>query len=1169
MATVRPSSHDFKVFVRRLIVPGELGRDSNKILLPSQLAGLFPGDADDPAKKAEVNKALRQGDIKKLFEDYEPKQFRRDVLSKAEKVRADFQTALNSRRALLQNLQRQYDEAQQEIRAIKDKKSLSKALDKDTVELLSGNQIGQEFYARTKNDPILFAAGEEVFGTTQPTVAIPGGISVPIARTNLTTPTTPGKSPTERDIFTFSQTKTLIESILNNKTKTLVDTTVTTDRQGNPLLTPNTTDTGLTPLERNLLNQIRDALNLLMTSSPEPGTERDLRGLVAESLGSLLRFSSHGASATAKIGQLSDFSNQINQQMQVLQDELAIFDVSSNVRPFYDPILLSSTIGPQSVQTQGNRLGQPGTATVTFHLPLDGQGDVPDLFMGLRVDDIFSLSLLEGQSPSGGTRGQQAIPSQTMSILAPNKRETTLLPFDMIQVWGRKRTSTGSNFPGDYYPIFTGFITKTAVNYGGSTISVSVSGEDVGKSLRLARVNVDPNLDPRFRPTGINVTAFNNVLNSPQFKTGADLIEGLILGTPGTFLGMSQVEVLEKVEQKPEGGQTIPKFTTRARRVSLASDFDTIKLNLFQDLLNRWKPYATQFKNAFRLWETDARNKWDICREVADITEFEFYVDSLGVVNYHPPLYFLNPFAAQYFIEDVDIKSESHVVDESEVLTVVQVHSQPSIIPDTNQFNVGLRNDSLIAAPDPVIQRFGVRWQKKSVPIFSGTEFIKGGANDSQLRNRNRDAGRDGYARAWMNRRNANIKTSTVTINGTPEIRMCNTVAFVGDLQNTLKTVATNQMAAAASGLLGGASTALLSLRNLPPGAVAALKNVLVYYVTGISHNYVQGGSYDTTLTLTHGRRWTDPLPQGSVGYALDATDTDTVVQQIRAAFGQDGVDADAFAREVNNKIQFIASGNPAFLAPQSDSVFGLTARPPKPSAIERFRNTLSSEIRGAIERARSQFCRKLLLGNDPDQVEERAKSNSESVSKALSNLISDAKKGLANALNKVKTLAESITDPAKIAKLVSKAVSEQIKKPEKKLNELEEQALNALLGGKSFKILSETTTADVASIPESVLSPLKSAGANTDRLSRLANEVVGVVIFTYIAKSEDSFDQAVSSAGINLKARASDLLRPRNPGQLITVFNQALVTTTIKGSSKTRYFVQGAAIFAVKPSCP
>ncbi len=1135
MSEVRVSSPDFRVFVRRLMVPGELGRDLNAILLPSQVAGMFPVD-QDPTKRADVQKAIKDASASgnfaslagKMFSDYNPPQFKADVIAKATAVAESFKTATIEKRVQLQLVQAQIKSAKEEIASIKSGQAISNLLDDGVVGSLSDDQA---YYLEHKDDQIVYVSTPQAAGA---------------------------KPPRERDITKFNTTKTTIKGITDAFT--------------------------LSPFEKNTIAQINNALEILLTGTPDATSVGELYLLLSNEIGSLLKFMSYGSSDTAKISELNATGSILTQQAQSLEQDLVILDNSSPLRPFYEPILLSSMIGPTQVQTALNRMGQPGTASVTFHLPLDGNGEVPDLFLGLKVEDVFSLSLFEGSA--GKTASVK-----NFNILTANKRETTLLPFDMIQVWGKKKLATGSTFPGDYAPIFTGFITKTNVGYSASSISVTVSAEDVGKMLRMARVNIDPSLDPRFRAPGINVTPYNNVLTSPQFKTGADLIQGLIVGTPGTFLGLSQVDVLTKVEQVPQGGQTIQTSTTTTKRVNIAADFENLKLNLFQDLLTRWKPYATQFKNAFRLWETDARNKWDICREVADVTEFEFYVDSTGVVNYHPPLYFLNPFAAQYFIENVDIDSENHMVDESEVLTVVEVHAQPSFVADTNPFNSARRNDSLIAAADAIIQRFGVRWQKKSVPILSGTEQVFDKSVNQKLRNEARDAGRDGYARAWMNRRNARLRSATVTINGTPEIRLCNTVAFIGDLQNTLKIVATNQMAAAASNLstlaLGSVSTLNFSLSSLSPGAVAALRDVMVYYVSGITHVYNQGGSYKTTLTLTHGRHWTDPLPQGSVGFSLDANDTDTVVAQMRLAFGQNGVDADAFAREVNNKIQFIASGNPAFLTPQDSSIFGMTANKPKTSILDRFRSSLSSEINGAISRARSQFCRKLLRSNDPKAVVSKAKDQKKSVSQIVSGLYADAKKAISSAYQEVvdfikgkKNISAKVL--AKISAYITNLVKKQLSKFEKLINDAQEKAFNAILGGKSFKILTETSAGTFASLPTAALQPLTLAGINVDQIKSAATQTVGVVIFTYLVKSESSYSDAVATAEMNLAQRATELLKPKNPGQLFSLADAVLLQFTITKpppvgtvlvggkapASKTIYFIQGISIMAVKPTC-
>lgn len=1156
MAEVRTPGHDFKVFFRRLIVPGELGRDLDSILLPSQVAGQFDDPARDPNRTAQANafiEAANNSDtdagfrtnVGKLlddtFKDYKPDEFRKNVLAKASKVSTDFRQSIVDKTKALISTNKKIDATRATLDAITgppgltgptDTRGLLKTLPQEAAKSLSDEAT---YFADHSNDPIEFVqkqiAAEDAAQSTAPVVSLPG----------LTTTGTP-------PINSARLHATRVESLLKEYVDPLND---------------------ITAIEINLVDDIKAGCKLLITEKIDPDVERDTYLALATDIRNLLSFRAPSQDNRSEINQLNNFLSTLTQGAQALTAELATLKAASPLRPFYDPILLDCLLGPQQVQASGNRLGQPGTAAVTFHLPLNSNGLAPDLFMGFVVDDIFSLATLE--------QGGKSIPSRTMSILTSNMRETTIRLFDMVQIWGRKKLSTGSTFPGDYSCIFTGFVTKTAVGYSGSSVSVTVSAEDVGKVVRLARVHVDPALDQNFRAAGINVTALNNVLQSAQFKTGASIIEGLLKGSSGTLLGLSQVEVLEKVEIKSEGGQTIPKFTPRTRIVSLAADFQNIKLNLFEDLINRWPPYATQFKNAFRLWETDARTKWDICREVADVTEFEFYVDNLGVVNYHPPLYFLNPFAAQYFIEDVDIESESHNTDESEVLTAVEVHSQPSFIPDTVPYNALRRNDSLITAPDAVIQRFGVRWQKKSVPILSGSDPVAADRKsvNQNLRSNSRDAGRDGYARAWMNRRNARLRSATVTINGTPEIRMCNTVAFVGNLQQMMKTVATNQIAANAAGILGTITAASLS-QGSSPGAVSALKNILVYYVSAVSHNYLQGGRYTTTLTLTHGRHWTDPLPQGNVGYSLDAKDTDGIVGQMKDAYGQSltGADADAFVRAINNKIQFIATGDTSFLDNPDSSQFGFATRAPKPSLLTKFRSALASEINGAIARANVQFCTILSQWNDPYQVSKKAKDEADANSLSLSKLLSDAWNLITKGASSIETLAAKKL--AELGDKLNQAISDGKKKlldeAQQGINDIEEKAFGTIMGGKTIKILAQSTVDAGAVIPKATLSQFKAIGVDT---SRITSFPFGVALYVYISRSEVSVTDARTNAEIYLKTVASGSLNPSSPGQLKVIDSSVVESTQIEHVAisaavkpSSTYFVTGFIVIGVKVSC-
>ena len=1117
MAEVRLQGHDFKVLFRRLIVPGELGRNLDLIQSPSQFAGLFDLGQDptarndvqsdlDAANGAKSSKAFASY-ADKVFSDHQPAAFKPLVVAKAIQVADEYINDLAAKNKRKEDIKKQIAQETEQVLSIVSGTASGKLMDKTQSKILSD---AHAYHSQHIEDPVKFEAGQHQPGDQTP-------------RTR------------DRDGEKENPGFIIIQDVAHGLFAL-----------------------GLSGTEKNIVDDILAVTNLLITGSPSATVERDARARLVEDLKSILDRRSLPRTVSQRVNATNETIGLLRQKLASVERDIKLLEASGKMRPFYEPILLDCLIGPQAIQASTNRQGQPGTASVSFHLPLDSQGAVPALFMGLRVDDIFNLSMLESQpSARSSSLRSTSIPSQVLSILKPNLRETTILPFDMIQIWGRKKLSTGAQFPGDYAPIFTGFVTKTTVGYVGSTVSVQVSAEDVGKILRLARVNVDPNFDPRFNAPGVRPVATNNVLSSTQFKTGADIIEGLIVGKSGTFLGISQVDVVQKVQVTPKGGQTIPEFQIGTKVISLAADFQNLKLNLFTDLLNRWKPYAVQFRNAFRLWETDARTKWDICQEVADITEYEFYVDSMGVINYHPPLYFLNPFAPQYYIENVDIDSESHVVDESEVLTVVEVHSQAGYNLSGGAFDAGRRNDSLISAPDRIIQRFGQRWQKKEVPIFSGTDEAVSKV-DPGIRSEHRDTGRDGYARAWINRRNARLRSATVTINGTPEIRVCNTVAFVGDLKAILRSVSTNQMAAAASGILTSSSLPVTSLGSLPVGSVAALRDVMVYYVTAIGHNYVQGGKYQTTLTLTHGRHWTDPLPQGSVGYALDGKHTDDVVKDMRAYFGQDGTDPDAFARTVNNKIQFIATGDTTFLDPVDDSQFGLTARLPKLSKLAQARAKLSSEIRGAIDRQRTNICKKLSRENDPNQIEKKVKDVSESKKKGLRTLYDNLKKQAAGVLTSIDDFIDSIHDAVsagftgKLSALAARVASEaeDALGSVTSLSNAQAAAFNAILGnGRSFRNLSETVADAGIGLPSQITSSLSNLGLN---ISDITNFEFGIAIFMYMAKSEVGESDAVDLAEKELLKRASELLRPLNDKNLVVVLSSIVESVTLSNTTLT-----------------
>lgn len=1120
MPNVTTPLPDFKVFFRRLLVPGEQAAAQGVILSPSQTTGAAPTSAQ-PTVAQQISTAFGQ---------YQPSQYRNAVISKAMDFAAQQAVALAKSQADVSTQTQNLKLLQGQLATI-----TSVSLIPITTVQLNNLSTDAAYYLSTEGSAVAYANSEHS-PTAQP----------PLARDNSRF------LATQTNVQSISQTignsnpaaATLIASILpilESLIQGSVSAQPSAANGGSPsapvTLTPTTEET----LRQGLTNDLAGLANLFAT----PSIQATVNSLAVQI----------GVAQT----KLAD-----------AQSDLQVLQKSSAISPFYDPILLDCMIGPCAMNTSMNRLGQPGTGSVTFHLPLALNGQVPDLFFGLQVTDVFNLTALEGQTTAatGASKGAP-IPAQTISILTANMRETTLLPFDMMQIWARKKYATTSSFPGDYYPIFTGFVTKTNVSYAGSTVSVKIDGEDVGKMVRLARIDADPSLDQSLNALGLGISSYTNsvVAASANGQSGGQMIKNIIGGQSGSYLGMSQASFITTAIYAGNGANltpvtvpqtsatpvgtnspTAPVTTLNTSVVNLAWDFSKIQVNVFDDLVSNFPVYSTQLKTAFRLWQTDELTKWEVCSQIAETQEFEFYADNLGVINYHPPLYYLNPFAPQYYIEDVDIISENHSTDESQVVTVMELDTQPSFFANGSAVNPIVQGRSFVSAATQVMQRYGVRYMKKSSPVFSDTSVP---SNASQKQSGSStytasDAGRMGYARALLNRRNARLKSASITINGTPELRLCNTVALVGNLGSTLQSVSLNPFATSAPGAVPLPANSTGSA--IPASTLTSLQQMLVYYISVITHNYVQGKDFTTTLTLTHGRHWTDALPSGSVGYGVSGNQTDSTYQTMLSFYGQGNptLNISNFISVASQKLNFIANG---VVPPQStNSQFGFTATPVKPSALQAFETRLSTAVNSALLRLRASICNPQSTENDPKQAAQSAKDEETNIISAIEAGITSAENAISTQWNNVENLFKNAVGKSeKILQTyenkLQAALEQKALELEDDLNNPEVLAFQAELGGKAFKIIkSEAFTTGTllnASGASTYLAPLKSAGVNTSAITSFG---FGIAAYVYVASSPTSIADAQTKAATQVIANAKTLLKISGVPKK---FAQIVVTST------------------------
>ena len=1103
MPNVVTPQPDFKVFFRRLLIPGELVVNPNTVLTPSQIAG--SGHQPDQTKTPSQQ-------VVDAFSSYQPTQFKNLVIAKGKQAYNDYESNLSAAMKNVAALTSQISNLKKGLGAI--------------TSTSSGMTLGTDQQSILTSDIAYYPT---IVGAQGTYFAYPHSPTMP--------------SPLAQNQSRFMQSLNNVNSIAADAGAGQADITDICQ--------------GLVTILNSLIysqpvGPVQSGVNLPATVSPV--IIDDLLLDLINQLTALDSEVSISADAQATAASYSQQLGLLSTKLQDTQSDLSILKKSSAIQPIYDPILLDCLIGPHSVNTSMNRKGQPGTGSVTFHLPLASNGQTPDLFFGLQVNEVFNMAQLERQASSGSTatRGS-SIPQRTLSILTANMREATIQPFDMMQVWARRRYSVSANFPGDYYPIFTGFVTKTTVSYVGSTVAVKVDGEDVSKVIRLARIDVDPSLDSNINSLGLNISPFGNNLQAQaeNHRTGGQMIYDTIKGSSGSSLGLSDASFIDCTVTAvtpsgntlvtvtsngtaPSAGATAPSNQPTAapssilvdaaiaqargngatpaqlvtRVVNLAWDFKNIQVNIFNDLVNNWPPYATQLKNAFRMWQTDEMTKWEVCSQIAETQEFELYADNLGVVNYHPPLYYLNPMAAQYYIENQDIYSEAHSTDEKSVVTVMELDTQPSFFANGSIPNPIMQGRAFVSAATAILQRYLVRYHKKSSPIFSDTTPPPAGAvapgksNNAGGTQYSAEQGRTAYCRALLNRRNAELRSATVTINGTPEMRLCNTVAFVGDLGGALQKVGFNPF------------TAPPTESDLPNGTFTSLQQMLVYYISTISHSYTQGREFTTTLGLTHGRHWTDALPSGSVGYGASGPQTDATYSSMRQFYGQgnDTLNNQNFVSVASAKLQFVASGDPNALSPATNSQFGFTTKPVKPSENRTFLTKLSAAV--STSHIRSAICNRQTKTKDPKKAPKTLNEEKTAAVNAVSKAFTDAKNAVVAEFQKIiDTLKNVVNKDKKLISAYLKKVSRFIANEEQQVLAIlanpEVAAFKAYLGGKNYKFVAResfTSGQAMQKTGAAFLAPIQQLGIDTTPITSFK---FPIAVYVYVAQSPISITHA------------------------------------------------------------
>ncbi|MDD5589360.1 MAG: hypothetical protein PHP92_04870 [Candidatus Nanoarchaeia archaeon] len=496
-------------------------------------------------------------------------------------------------------------------------------------------------------------------------------------------------------------------------------------------------------------------------------------------------------------------------------------------------------------------------------------------------------------------------------ILDVTMMECVFQPMDKVRIWLSNRFQGGSIDDDDiddvenYSQCFVGLVSNVTVVYSNGTIQININVKDLTRWLELSQFNVNPALastkiDTIFGNAGITWSSTNLAQ-----KSLIEIISILILGTEDSWtqighnnstyvndkktLSTDQLNLKYKEETETKtataqhGNQvtiTIKKLYMKAPVVWGCGHFRLLPKNegmkpqesnglaeiqldtsITDDTLwidpaiADWQPYLLSMNN-FELFQHQWKKRLDIIREIAAINDYEFFCDMDGKLIFKIPDYNVNPGeiikdrssgqsvsksptydkdAEIMFCDDTYLIKQSEIISYSTGVEDDNIYTAAFIQGDMNwNIEEAALNNTDWEFDSKLANIYGARIIKKNIPLLVGSQNINA---------------RKMFAKAYLNRQNALYKSMQLTIPMRAELKLARPLAiipfelekfFEGDSVPSFKKYVDQ-------------------LANMDTNVNQDIfKQIQVYYITGINHNYTVGNLCTTNLTLTHGRYWLD-----------------------------------------------------------------------------------------------------------------------------------------------------------------------------------------------------------------------------------------------------------------------------------------------------------------------
>ncbi len=422
-----------------------------------------------------------------------------------------------------------------------------------------------------------------------------------------------------------------------------------------------------------------------------------------------------------------------------------------------------------------------------------------------------------------------------------------------------------------------------------------------GKTLVPNALDPNPNINLKAALKEPTRKSKGNILST-------DTIKYYIKGQP--IKGCGAITLVESYGDDPNKKKKI-------KTIQQETNFNN-EILLTDPNLKQFPTILIMFGSNFNLWEHEYKSRYEICQDVINILECEFFMDCDGTLVFKPPYYNYNPGryykvddikntfkilnGDQYLILHKDILSYNFDEDDKSIVTVFWVKGENNYLGSDTMPFIASNN---LEFDTRLIRQFGLRIQSKTMPFMGLPEDAKQ---------------RKAYASAFLNRRNSQYRNGSMTIQMRPELHLGRTIAILGEgiekevilydfnPYNPYLTTTCDLIDFAVEANMNEVPFSSERKKNLKLSATLSkeetrsnLESIMVYYILGINHSWSPGNSSTTTLTLGYGRYWNSFL--GTLEYTLDEKteeSSDTYIKETNELYKS----YIKLAREADQKIQ-------------------------------------------------------------------------------------------------------------------------------------------------------------------------------------------------------------------------------------------------------------------------